>query len=373
MPLKVVPRRGRRFLYLRGTVRGTPIYESTETSDPDRADELRIKREKEIWDQSIHGKQATVTFAEAAGHYLTDAPRTRQTGKLVKKLILHFGMTPLSKIGQESLDGAFSACLRKGLKSSPANKVRSVITPLRAILEHAAVLGWCNRPAFKKPAIPKAQLQFAYPEQVEALVRVAAPHLQPLLTFLVCTGGRPSEAFELDWLNVDLRGARVVVEQKQGDWRYIDLCPRALAALAALPHREGRVFLTQPVIGFDGRVIAKGHPYRSGDVGGGQIKTAFATAARQAGWPGRWRVWTPKGKKQPKRQWVSDLPPYSLRHSWATWHYCVHKDLIGLRNEGGWSDVQMVAHYAKKMPEAYRQEIIDFWNGAPREIEKATG
>jgi hypothetical protein len=47
-----------------------------------------------------------------------------------------------------------------------------------------------------------------YPTQIDALIRCAAPHLRPLLIFLAGTGVRPSEAFELEWSNVDLRGAR---------------------------------------------------------------------------------------------------------------------------------------------------------------------
>ena len=42
------------------------------------------------------------------------------------------------------------------------------------------------------------------------LIDAAAPHLKPLLTFIICTGARLSEAIELEWRDVDLEGARVI-------------------------------------------------------------------------------------------------------------------------------------------------------------------
>lgn len=46
------------------------------------------------------------------------------------------------------------------------------------------------------------------------LIEMAAPHLEPLLVFLVGTGARASEAIELEWEQRDLRGRMVVLWQK---------------------------------------------------------------------------------------------------------------------------------------------------------------
>jgi hypothetical protein len=49
MSLKIVKLPGRNFLYVRGTVRGQTVFESTKTSDAKKAEGCRIKREIEIW------------------------------------------------------------------------------------------------------------------------------------------------------------------------------------------------------------------------------------------------------------------------------------------------------------------------------------
>lgn len=371
--LKVVKRPGRPYLYVRGTVRGQTVFESTETADPQKAEGYRIKRESELWDRAVHGTRATITFTEAVVSYLEAHPPTFSTKRAVNKLLEHFRHTGLDKIDQVALDGAYRKLLGKDVGG--ATKTRHVLTPLRAILEHSARRGWCNRPVFEKPNIAETRTEYRTPAQVDALIENAAPHARPLFTFLAGCGTRPSEAFELDWEYVDLRGAQCSVGQKQGNARYIDMPPRVIAALAALPHREGSVFRSSsPSYDKDGNIKKLGDPYRTGETetgnASGQAKRVFATSARLAGWPGEWRVWTPKGSKTEKQEWVSRIPLYALRHSWASWHYCVNKDLLGLQIDGGWKTIEMVTHYAKKMPNTYRQDILHWMAGGTVDIRK---
>ena len=51
MPLKITQRHGSANWYLRGTVRGVAVDETTGTHDRKRAEEIRIKRESEILDR----------------------------------------------------------------------------------------------------------------------------------------------------------------------------------------------------------------------------------------------------------------------------------------------------------------------------------
>jgi integrase len=84
---------------------------------------------------------------------------------------------------------------------------------------------------------------------------------------------RPAEAVYLDWPDVDLVGGRVIVwadRAKTGKRRNAFLPPRAVAALANLGHRDGRVFRTDP------RSPGGGQPYAdNGGRWGGQIKKAW--------------------------------------------------------------------------------------------------
>jgi integrase len=67
-----------------------------------------------------------------------------------------------------------------------------------------------------------------------------------------------------------------------------------------------------------------------------------------------------------KRAKLSGITPHDLRHSWASWHYALHRDLLALKIEGGWSSVALVERYAHLMPTGLEAEIRAFWHqGAP--------
>lgn len=287
-------------------------------------------------------------------------PRTETTRTHLRRLLQHFGTTKLASIGQQDLDDAYKSILTKGAQASGATKLRAVLTPLRAVLEFAAIRGWCNKPAFQRPKVQQVRMQFLRPAEASALVESAALHIQPLLIFLIGTGARMSEALELDWKDVDLVGKRAVVWQKQDDERHIDLPPVVVRALEGIKGRTGRVFrpvrCKRPYGSQSSKQIGATY-YDTGRTGGGQIKTAWATACRKASLPGHDRVWIPKGSVKAKTKFVPDITPHCLRHTFATWHYCLHRDLLRLKDDGGWRTITMVTRYAKKMPDVYRDEI----------------
>jgi integrase len=84
-------------------------------------------------------------------------------------------------------------------------------------------------------------------DEAERLIPAAAPHLKPLLIFLLGTGARLSEAIYLSWddRSVELTGRRVIFwadRTKAKKRRVAEMPPRVVAALANLPHRDGPVF-----------------------------------------------------------------------------------------------------------------------------------
>ncbi|MBS1035364.1 tyrosine-type recombinase/integrase [Gluconobacter cerinus] len=364
MSLKIVKRHGTKRLYLSGTVGGQRVSESTGTADPQRAEEIRAKREAELWQESIYGKKAVVTFAHAVAAYLESEERSETTKFHLRRLLNHFGARRLIDIAQTELDEAYRKILRDGMEASPATKMRGVLTPLRAVLEFAAIRRWCDRPAFDTPRIPKARTTYLKPAQVKRLIDCAAPHLKPLLVFLIGTGVRMSEALDLEWKSVDLPHRQAVVWQKQGTERRIDLPPIVVQALSALPHRVGHVFrpvqIRRPSPGADPQRMIGERYHNNGRTSGGQIKSGWAAACRKAGLPGHYRVWTPNGQSAEHRTFVPEFTPHDLRHTWATWHYCLHHDILRLKDEGGWETIGMVTRYAKQMPASYRKEIEDW-------------
>jgi integrase len=314
MPLKLVRRPKSPYWIIRGTVRRIRVEESTGTGERRIAEEIRAKREAELLTQSVYGRRATATFAEAALSYLEQGGATR----FLEPIIHHFGTSPLAQIDQDALD---KGARKLFPNATAATRNRQFYTPASAVLHHAARRGWCSRPIIERPEAGAERVRWLSIEEADRLIENAADHLQPLLVFLFYTGARVGEALWLDWRNVDLRRAHVAFEQtKNGEPRGVPLHSRVIAALANLPHREGEVFRRPD-----------GAPYERPKGGedhsaGARISTAFRAACRRAK--------------------ISDFSPHDCRHTWASWHYQANRDLGALQRLGGWKSVRMVMRYA---------------------------
>jgi integrase len=338
MPLKVRRRRDTGSLEIYGRVRpsgtkiGIAVRQRAGSDNEAVAREEAVAIEREILRQHHLGERPSVrSFAEALKSYLTFEQRTSRTLKACKRLVPFFGEMPLDRITQDTIIKARAALLRAD--TSNATFLRDVVVPLRAIMRHGQQRGWGPAPVFNVPRVKKVAPSFLTPAQAEALIACAAPHLQPLLRFLLCTGCRMGEALKLDWRSVDLAGARATLwegETKGGERRVIALVPTAQEALSSLQHRTGPVFLTRE----------RGH-YRTSEAYGGQIKKGWATACRKAG--------------------IVGVTPHGTRHSWASWHYAVHRDLLRLKLDGGWASTLLVERYAHLMASGEEAAVLAFW------------
>ena len=328
MPLKLVKRHKSPSWYIRGTVRGVSVDESTGIANREQAEAFRAKREWAIINRQIGGDRAVASFLEAAVSYMEGGGERR----FVKPLIDHFKATPLSQIGQAELE----ACARRLYPGcTPGTVNRQVFTPVSAIMAHAAKRKLCDKPAFDRPKQPRGRVRWITVEEADRLIDCCAPHLAPLVTFMLFTGARVSEALYLDWRDVDLSRAHVVFsDTKNGDRRGTPLHPRALAALASLPHRSGAVFRRPDK-----------QPYAPKDDGGGQIKTGFKAACRRAG--------------------IEDFHPHDCRHTWATWHYAANRDTAALMTLGGWRSVAMVLRYAHVNVSNLAAGVMRLGGGSP--------
>ena len=134
MPIRIVRRAKSPNWIIRGTLRGVRVEESTGTNNKKIAEEIRARREAEILAQSIYGRRATATFAEAALSYLENGGNKR----FLDGAIRYFGTTPLAQIDQDAIDiGA-----RKVYpNASAATRDRQFYTPMSAVLKHAAKRG----------------------------------------------------------------------------------------------------------------------------------------------------------------------------------------------------------------------------------------
>lgn len=345
MPLKVIRRRDTGKLWIVGTVRGTRVRQRASSDNEKLAGEEAAVIEAGVLRDTWHGRRPDRhrRLGEAVESYLKHEQRSVGTRALLRRLLHHFGDVLLGEISQGAVDQA-RVMLRVG--ASPGTIKRNLVCPLQAVLGHAARRGWCDTPHFDQPTETRGRTRFLLPEQAGRLLEVAAPHLQVLLRFLVCTGCRMSEALGLDWQEADLLAGRAILwegETKGGGRRIVLIPPAGIAACAGLPGRAGRVFLDH-----------RGRPYRSSAEYGGQIKTAWRTATRRAELEG--------------------FTPHDLRHTWATWHYSLYKDLLRLKAEGGWSSVTLVERYAHLMPvghEAGIRSVWGLWPGGEEERKQA--
>ena len=316
MPLKLVKRPKSPNWIIRGTLRSVRVEESTGTPDKRAAEEIKAKREGEILTESIYGKVATMSFAQAALSYLEGGGSRR----FIRPLLDHFGTTSLRQIEQAAVD---HAAMKLYPKASGTTKNRQVYTPVSAIMQHAARKGWCPRPVFARPKASKGVVRWLKIGEADRLIAACAPHLRPLVTLLLYTGARAGEALWLDWSNVDLQRKHVSFPKtKNGEARGVPLHGRVIAALETLPNREGPVFrapngapYARPALGDDDDTSA-----------GSRIKTAFRGACRRAS--------------------IANFTPHCCRHTWATWHYQANRDFAALQRLGGWKTLSMVMRYA---------------------------
>lgn len=302
--------------YIRGKIAGPAgerrIYESTRTSDRERANAIRIQTEKRLLDETLHGERAVKTFSEAADSYLESGGSARFVLEVRKKdkrqvgLMPHFGDKKLKDFKQSDLDAAAREMYPE---ASADTRNRQFYTPFIAIWTHAVKNKWADVTAWQRPRKAKgtnrARLEptrrgtapVTY-ERAALFVAAMSPAPAMLMTFLFYTGLRPIEAFALEAtdINVEKRWG-VVRASKTGEPRGFpvhDFLAEWLQPLVthALSTDDKRVFRTH-----------KDKPYKAVQAGGGGLKTAVMLARERLT-----KAKTP----------VDDVSPYTGRHTVST-------------------------------------------------------
>lgn len=189
MPLKVVKRFDTGALTITGTVK-LPTGERLrvrQRAQSDRrplAEEEAVALEAKLLREAFHGeKRGSRSFASAVIAYLTSASRSTGDIARLKRILLALGDVPLRAVDQEAVDKVRNKILAPN--AAPATINRGVITPIRAVMRYAHRRGWCDMPVFEVPRQPKGQTFYLLPAQVNRLMAAAAPHIKPLIVFLV--------------------------------------------------------------------------------------------------------------------------------------------------------------------------------------------
>jgi integrase len=318
MPLRLL-RRGDVW-YVRGTVAGRSVYESTRIGDRKAAEIYRARREAEIIERVAFGRSPTTTFAEAALTYM----QAGGEGKYLAPILRHLG--PRFRLADMDT-AAVNACAAAIYPTAaPATINRQVITPISAVVNLAADDGLCVPRRFRRRKAPPVSLRWLTPEEVDLMLAKADAREAALISFFLGTGCRTGEGLGLQVadLHLDTREAWIG-RTKNGHPRMVRFPDRTRRALTVLRLPEaGAVFRTP-----------KGRPYRlitgDGDRIGGQIKGMFDRILSAAGIAG-------------------EVTPHTMRHTWATWYYAQTRDFGGLMDLGGWQKADMANRYRKLAP-----------------------
>ena len=186
---------------------------------------------------------------------------------------------------------------RRADGSSPATVNRSVIGPLRAIMNRAKVwdqpvsrINW-NDHLLKEPQERVREMTQAEEARLFEAIR---GDLHPILRFLVITGLRRAEACALKWADVDLVGGRMIVRGKGGS---VVALPLPNSALEILRDELGK----HPEFVFTMTYKKERH----GHIGGACVPILPATLGLEF-WQAR------------KAAGLTDLRVHDLRHTAAT-------------------------------------------------------
>ena len=120
-----------RVWYVRGTVRGIHVYETTGTSDSAKAEEYRARREAQLWDRSVIGDRGSHRFGEAAMIYLQQRQPGPSFRVTLRPLVEYFEHRPVDKIGQSVIDHYIA---EHHSASAPGTIIRAVITDQKSVV-----------------------------------------------------------------------------------------------------------------------------------------------------------------------------------------------------------------------------------------------
>lgn len=205
------------------------------------------RREAERWLEDFKKKKSAeisqlagnspMTFIVAATRWWHERGQyhKNQTGteRYLAWLETHIGaQTPLRLVDNNVI--ARLVALRRADGSSAATVNRSIVQPLRAIINRAKVwdqpvarIQWSDH-LLKEPQERVREMTVEEETQVFSALRT---DLHPIARFLLLTGLRRAEACALKWADVDLDGARMIVRGKGG---FVDKLPLSNAAVELL-------------------------------------------------------------------------------------------------------------------------------------------
>lgn len=310
------------FWWVRFTVGGRRVRQSTGTADRRQAEEYETALRNRLWRESKLG-ESHHTFKEAVEKYLAES--TKGTKAWDESRLRWFlknealANLPVREFTRGILDAARTTL---SAELAPAT-VNHYLGAVRAVLRRAATAwGWLEQaPKVEmQPATLKDPVWLTRP-QFNRLVKSLPRHSADLARFAVATGLRRSNITGLTWDRVDLARKTIHIpgsQAKAGKGIAVALNADAVEVLKRWRGKDDRFVF-----------VFRGAPVY-------QVTTrAWREACKKAGIPG--------------------FRFHDLRHTWASWHVQAGTPLIALQELGGWASYEMVRRYAHLSPGHLRQ------------------
>lgn len=248
-------------------------------------------------------------------------------------LMRHFRGRVLGTINPEEIRNAARLL---GADKGPATRNRQYIVPARAVINHAAGLGWCASLVVKGFPVPKPRRTIVGREWIDTFVaqadRDGLPHLSAAMLFMWQTGTRVSETARILPEHVNLAERIVLLETtKTGTWEVRDITVELMVRIANLPKEDGK-----PLFGYADRF---------------GIRNRMKAVCRRAG--------------------LDFVPPHQAgRHSFASNALAMGESVAAVMKAGGWKTARMMLDTYAHADRAGRS-IADRFDEARRPTKKA--
>lgn len=248
-------------------VNGKRIARSTGTKS--RRDAAQFERELKAIEKArakVGKVRPAMTLDIACGRFWEEHGHRRRDHKDVKRHLLQITqhMDPdliLSEVGPRDVSDAVASMRKAHIGEIAINRA---VTTLQGVINRAAkvweeptrTIDWGR---FKTKE--QARETWLTPEECAALISELPEHIALLVEFMIMTGLRRSEAFNLRWEDVSFERRIMMVDGKGGKRLPARLNSQALAVLARIQIRDGKVFnTTNWRKHFDAAKVAIGQP-----------------------------------------------------------------------------------------------------------------
>jgi len=250
------------YWYQAGTINGKRVFESLKLprNEPKATAQALVARANaRILDERVHGTRTSITFAEAALHYMKAKGKAyfendKSAARQLRILITELGDKRMAEITGADLAGLAD---KHYPKTKPQSRKRHIYVWANAIYRLNAIAERCELKIFKAPGIRvNKPVEAASEEWIEQFIEAARDahngnRLVALVLFLTFTAARISEALRVMPHDIENRGGEVWAHlgtTKNGRPRMVQLHPLVVSALAEVDTKSG-----QPLFGFADR------------------------------------------------------------------------------------------------------------------------